>query len=290
MREPAAGRGSEARFGIANGARGREDDPVPPAPFARANETPTDAPLILALLSDIHGNLEALNACLKHARGAGAERFAFLGDFVGYGADAAGVLEIVMRHVAEGAVAVRGNHDDAVANPASYLEDSAKEAIDWARQTMTGEQKKFLADLPLIVREDSVCFVHASAVDPARWIYVSSPAAALDCANAAGRTYTFCGHLHEQRLYFEGREGIMSEFLPIPGSGIPVRAHRRWVAVVGSVGQPRDREPAAGYAIFDSARGELTFIRVPYDRLAAAQKILAAGLPMALARRVELGI
>jgi diadenosine tetraphosphatase ApaH/serine/threonine PP2A family protein phosphatase len=246
--------------------------------------------LILALLSDIHGNLEALNACLRHARGAGADRFAFLGDYVGYGADASGVMEIVMSHVAEGAVAVRGNHDAAVNNPATYMEDSAKEAIDWARETMSEEQKRFLAGLPLIVREDPICFVHASAVTPERWVYVNSPASALECANAAGCTYTFCGHLHGQRLYFESREGSMSEFQPVPGTAIPVRAHRRWVAVVGSVGQPRDRVPAAAYALFNTARGELTFLRVPYDQMAAAQKIRAAGLPLDLARRVELGI
>ena len=249
-----------------------------------------DATAMIALLSDIHGNLESLQACLKHAENAGAARYAFLGDFVGYGADPAGVVEVIMRYVEQGAVAVRGNHDDAVANAASYLEDSAKEAIDWARATMSDEQKEFLAGLPLIVRESQMCFVHASAVDPARWIYVNNPASALECADAAGCTYTFCGHLHEQRLYFEGREGTMSEFRPVAGSAIPARAHRRWVAVVGSTGQPRDRIPAAAYALFDRPRGELTFFRVPYDRMAAAGKIRAAGLPASLARRVELGI
>ena len=82
----------------------------------------------------------------------------------------------------------------------------------------------------------------------------------------------------------------MSEFRPVAGSAIPIRAHRRWVAVVGSVGQPRDRNPAAAYALFDRPRGELTFFRVPYNQMAAAQKIRAAGLPLDLARRVELGI
>src|SRR4029077_5447345 len=96
-------------------------------------------------LSDIHGNLEALQACLKHAQNAGVTRYAFLGDFVGYGADAAGVVELVMRHAAQGAVAIRGNHDDAIANTASYLEDSAQAAIDWAGESMADPQKEFLA-------------------------------------------------------------------------------------------------------------------------------------------------
>ena len=82
----------------------------------------------------------------------------------------------------------------------------------------------------------------------------------------------------------------MSEFRPVPGSPIPVKSHRRWVAVVGSCGQPRDRVPAAACALFDSERGELTFYRVPYDQITASRKIRAAGLPLALARRIELGI
>jgi len=245
---------------------------------------------MIALLSDIHGNLEALQACLKQVQAAGATRYAFLGDLVGYGADPDTVVQIVMDYVSQGAVAVRGNHDVAVEKEASYLEDAAKDAIDLARAKMTAEQRTFLADLPFILRRDSICYVHASAVEPEKWNYVRSPTAALACANASECTYTFCGHLHEQRLFYESRDGAMSEFQPTPGSPIPVKAHRRWVAVVGSVGQPRDRVPAAACAVFDPDKGELTFFRVPYDQVTASRKIRAAGLPMALARRVELGI
>lgn len=102
--------------------------------------------MILALLSDIHGNLEALNACLKHARQAGAERLVFLGDLVGYGADPAAVVDLVRREAA-GAVVLRGNHDDAVANPASYMNDSAKDAMDWAQQRHE-RLGQFLAFIP----------------------------------------------------------------------------------------------------------------------------------------------
>ncbi len=246
--------------------------------------------MLLALLSDIHGNLEALNACLEHARTAGAERFALLGDHVGYGADSRGVMEIVMRLAEEGAIVLKGNHDDAVEGPALYMNDPASAAIEWARSSLNAEQKRFLAALPLLVREGAMCFVHASAFAPERWHYVDSPSAARSCADAGGGTYTFCGHVHHQVLYFATREGGMSAFQPVPGSPIPVRGNRRWVAVVGSVGQPRDRTPAAGYALFDAPRALLTFHRVPYDNLAAAGKIRAAGLPLSLARRVELGV
>jgi diadenosine tetraphosphatase ApaH/serine/threonine PP2A family protein phosphatase len=246
--------------------------------------------LLTALLSDIHGNLEALQACLVHARERGAERFGFLGDLVGYGADANGVVEIVAEYAAGGAVVLKGNHDEAIEEGGGYFNDAARAALQWARETLTGEQKAFLASLPLVVRDETVCFVHASAAAPERWDYIDSPAAAKRCADAADARYTFCGHVHDQVLYFENVHGRMNEFRPFPGTAIPVPDHRRWVAIVGSVGQPRDRNPAAAYALFDRADQKLTFFRVPYDAMAAADKIRRCGLPSSLAYRVELGI
>ena len=247
-------------------------------------------PLLTALLSDIHGNLEALNACLGHARERGAERFGFLGDLVGYGADARGVVDVVARYAAAGAVVLKGNHDEAIAKRGGYFNDAARAALQWARETLTQEQKDFLASLPLVVRDEKVCFVHASAAAPERWDYIDSPAAAKRCADAADACYTFCGHVHDQLLYFDNARGRMTEFRPFPGTAIPVRSHRRWVVIVGSVGQPRDRNPAAAYTLFDLAGQTLTFFRVPYDAMAAADKIRHCGLPSSLAYRVELGI
>ncbi len=244
----------------------------------------------IALLSDIHGNLEALNACLNHARDRGAERYAFLGDLVGYGADARGVVDVVARYAAEGAVVLKGNHDEAVEEGGGYFNDASRAAIEWARETLTEEQRGFLAKLPLIVHQGEICYVHASAASPERWDYVDSPSAARRCADAAQVAYTFCGHVHDQVLYFEAARGRMMEFRPVAGTPIPVRSHRRWVTIVGSVGQPRDRNPAAAYALFDPARRQVTFCRVAYDAGAAAEKIRKAGLPGSLAARVELGI
>ncbi len=245
---------------------------------------------MIALLSDIHANLEAFQACLKHARAAGATRLALLGDFVGYGADPAAVVERVMQLRSEGAIVLKGNHDDAISTPGQFMNDIAAEAIEWTRSRLDPAQSAFLARLPLIVKEGAICFVHASAASPERWRYVDSPSAARACAEASGCAYTFCGHVHHQMLYFAPRLGTMSPFHPAAGTPIPVRDNRAWVAVVGSVGQPRDRRPAAGYAMFDSARGLLTFHRVAYDHLAAAAKIRASGLPTVLAHRVERGI
>jgi len=246
--------------------------------------------LIIALLSDVHGNLEALSACLKHASEAGADRYAFLGDLVGYGADPQAVVDTVARYAAQGAVVVKGNHDEAIERTPRYMNDSVRAVADWTREVLSDEGKVFLASLPLCVREPDFCFVHASAASPERWDYIDSAAAARRCIDAAHTAYTFCGHVHDQELYFEGAGGKTATFRPVPGTPVPIGCHRRWLAMVGSVGQPRDNNPAAAYAQFDSDRERITFRRVPYDHIAAARKIRAAGLPLSIAFRVERGV
>ena len=246
--------------------------------------------MLIAILSDIHANVQALEACLQHARARGADRYAFLGDFVGYGADPGRVVEIVAGYAANGARVLKGNHDEAIEKSSGYFNDAAQAALELARATLDASQKAFLAALPLIARDADVCYVHASAASPERWEYVDSASAAKRCADAAKTAYTFCGHVHEQVLYFENASGRMSEFRPAVGTPIRVRDHRRWVAIVGSVGQARDGNPAAAYTLFDLERQEITFCRVVYDAMAAADRIRQCGLPTSLAYRVELGI
>ena len=244
----------------------------------------------IALLSDIHGNLQALHACLDDARASGASRYVFLGDFVGYGADPHGVVDVIAKYVAQGAIALRGNHDEAVFAPTSYMNDMAQSAIDYAKRVLKPPQTLFLRNLPMIVREGTCCFVHASAASPEKYPYIDSPTAALRCAVASESAHTFCGHVHEQRLYFAAQATRMTLFQPTAGVPVPVPAHRRWVALIGSVGQPRDRNPQAAYTMFDSERPAITFCRVPYDHYAAAARIREVGLPEAIAFRVESGI
>jgi diadenosine tetraphosphatase ApaH/serine/threonine PP2A family protein phosphatase len=246
--------------------------------------------LIIALLSDIHGNLEALNACLKHASEHGVERHAFLGDLVGYGADPQAVVDIVASYAATGAVVVKGNHDEAVEKTPSYMNDSVRAVIDWTRAALTADAKAVLSSLPLIVRQEEMCFVHASAAAPGRWDYIDSPAAAQRSIDAAQATYTFSGHVHEQELYARIRPARTISFRPVHGSPVPIGRHRQWLAIVGSVGQPRDGNPAAAYAQFDTESEKIVFHRVPYDHHVAARKIERAGLPPSIAYRVEKGI
>ena len=246
--------------------------------------------MIIALLADIHGNLEALDACLKDAETRGAGRFVFLGDLVGYGADPGAVVDRVMELARRGAVAIKGNHDDAAEKTPHGLNDAAQASVAWTRNALSSEQKAFLASLPMTARDGGMFFVHSSAVAPERWEYIENATAARLSIEAAKATYVFSGHVHDQTLYFLTPLGKIAPFRPISGSAVPLPSHRRWLAIAGSVGQPRDGNPAAAYAMFDSAKEEITFFRLPYDHALAAKKIRQAGLDPLLAERIERGI
>jgi diadenosine tetraphosphatase ApaH/serine/threonine PP2A family protein phosphatase len=244
----------------------------------------------IALLADVHANLEALTACLAHAREQGAEAHAFLGDLVGYGADPGPVVDLVAEHAARGAVVVRGNHDEAVFEMKGDLSVSAAKAVLWTRGRLAGPQLAFLRSLPLTVRRDDVLFVHASADAPSDWIYVTDPVRAdRSIRAAAGASYVFSGHVHEPALYFTGPNQRPRGFRPVPGVSIPLTPRYRWLAIAGSAGQPRDGNTEACYALFDAERAALTFHRVAYDWTTAAAKVRAAGLPESLAHRLERG-
>ena len=245
----------------------------------------------LALFADIHSNLEALTACLEHAARLGAQRHAFLGDLVGYGADPVAVLDLIAEHAARGAFVVLGNHDAAaLGRSVKGLNSAALAAIDWTQERLGERQRAFLAALPLSVRHEGVLFVHASAAAPERWSYITGARQAAQSMRAANAQLIFCGHVHEQRLYYMGADARPMPFRPVAGTPIPTAKHRQWLAIVGSAGQPRDRNNAACWALADLERARLTFFRVAYDHARAAEKIRAAGLPERLARRLERGI
>ena len=244
----------------------------------------------IALLADVHSNLEALSACLEHAQAAGAERFVFLGDLVGYGADPVAVLDVVMQHAEQGAAVVLGNHDEAaIGRGQGGMNKMATRAIEWTRGQIRSDQRAFLESLPLSVRDGDCFFVHASAEAPEHWTYVSDALHAGHSMDHARSPYVFGGHVHEQCLYFQGADARPQPFRPTPGDPIPVPRHRRWLAIVGSCGQPRDGSTAACYAMLDTGRAELVFQRLPYDYGPTVRKIRASGLPERLAARIEHG-
>lgn len=247
----------------------------------------------LALLSDIHANLQALEACLAHAREQGAERHAFLGDLVGYGADPGPVVQRVMQLASEGALVLKGNHDDMAAHPPAGNSTLGESTAWWTHEQLDPAQRTFLAELPMTLQDDRLLLVHATADEPALWRYVYDAQMASLSLEAAGRCegvrYVFGGHVHRQSLYYRGADDNLIPFVPTPGVAVPVSPRRHWLATIGSVGQPRDGSPRAMYALFDTEQTQLTFHRVAYDHHAAAQAIREAGLPGFFADRLELG-
>lgn len=244
----------------------------------------------IGLLADLHANREAAEACMQELVRAGCARFAFLGDLVGYGAEPGWIVDFVRGQVEAGAIAVQGNHDAAIGVPASErMHEDARAAIDWTRAQLDETQRAFLLGLPLQVPEEDRLYVHANAFEPAQWSYVHNTLNAQRSLAATSQRLTFVGHVHEQALYYTGTGGQALHFQPAPGRPIPLLPSRRWLAVVGSSGQPRDGNPAAACAWLDTAARQLTFLRVPYDHERAAAKIRAAGLPPALAERLLTG-
>ncbi len=244
----------------------------------------------IAVLTDLHANREAVEAVLLHAERQGADRFALLGDFVGYGADPAWVVDTVRALVREGAVAVMGNHDIAVVTgPSPSMRPEPAFVVGWTREQLDARQLDFLASLPLQIEQGDVLYVHANAWAPDEWDYVLGRGEAVRSMGATRQRVTFIGHVHEPHLYHLSATGKAGEFIPVPGVPVPLTPSRQWLVVPGSAGQPRDGDPAACYAIHDDADGSVTWWRVPYDVESAQAKIIAARLPQRLAHRLAHG-
>jgi diadenosine tetraphosphatase ApaH/serine/threonine PP2A family protein phosphatase len=245
--------------------------------------------VLVAIFADIHANRQAFGACLAQARNQGAERFVLLGDYVGYGADPEWTVTTVMELVAQGAVAVLGNHDSAIGNPREQLNVEAKMVIEWTRGVLGSPQRQFLANLPLTQTDGDRLYVHADASNPRSWIYVASATEAATSISATTAHVTLCGHIHQPAIYTMSATAKMTAFTPVTGTPIQLLQGRRWLAVLGSVGQPRDGNPAAAYVMLDTQRREITYCRAPYDIEEAAAAIRKQGLPTWLADRLFLG-
>ena len=231
----------------------------------------------IAVLSDIHSNLEALEATLSalDERG-GADAVYCLGDVVGYGADAAACVKRV-RERCDGVV--MGNHEAAVAREdgLEVLPSDGQAAARHNREQLSGEQLDWLADLPLTLEARGLRLVHASPDRPAAWTRLDGFRAAREQFDAFDEAVCFVGHTH--------RPAVMADSLGV----LSVRPGNRYLINPGSVGQPRDENPRASFGLFDTDAFTYENVRVPYDIELAAEKVRAAGLPDRLARRLLRG-
>lgn len=243
----------------------------------------------IALFADIHANREAFTACLADARSAGAESFVFLGDLVGYGPDPVWVVEQVAELADKGALAVKGNHDAAIFDSRVRMNPIARAAINWTRGQLGDAHRKFLAELPLDLNDDDRLYVHANACEPQDWIYTLGPREAFNGFRSTAQRVTFCGHTHRPALYTESSSALPRPHTPAPCQPMPLLVQRRWIAVLGAVGQPRDYDPNACYGLYDVDTRRLSYERVPYDVDVTARKIVAHNLPRALAVRLTTG-
>ena len=165
----------------------------------------------------------------------------------------------------------------------------ARDALDWTRDQLTPAQRAFLESMPLEAELGEALFVHADAHRPGSWHYVTSVSDADRSLRATDKRLTFCGHVHRPQLYHKAPYKFPVCFIPASGVAIPLAKSQRWLAVVGAVGQPRDEIPSAAYALYDSEKATLAFMRAPYDIERAARKIKEAGLPAILSARLFIG-
>ena len=239
------------------------------------------------IISDIHGNIDALESVLPEIEAEKPDRIICLGDIVGYGAAPSECLNKV-RSIAD--VIISGNHDAGVVgkNSLDNFNPVAKEAIIWTKKQLSEVDLSFLKDLPLIHSENNLLFVHAVPSKPYSWSYIFTLGDAIEEFSFFLFLFCFVGHSHQPGIFYEngdGRHGMNVN------SQCEIKSDFRYIINVGSVGQPRDGDPRACFGILDieGDEGMFEFKRVPYNIEQAQKRILDAGLPEFLAIRLALG-
>ena len=237
-----------------------------------------------ALLSDVHANLEALEAVLKAADERGAGRVLCLGDVVGYGASPNECLKIIRKRCQ---LVLLGNHDSAASGgpEAARFNPNAKAAALWTARTLTPDNRDYLRSLSLSKKIDPYFYVHASPAAPRDWEYIFDRFDAEPQFQFFSEHACFIGHTHQPAIFERSSSGCVF----LPPTRLQFHPTHRYIVNVGSVGQPRDRDPRACFVLLHEPAGEIEFVRVPYDIEAAQEKIQAARLPLVLASRLATG-
>jgi predicted phosphodiesterase len=237
-----------------------------------------------AVLSDIHGNLEALEAVIRSCREEGVRGYFCAGDIVGYGADPSACIE---RLKDLKAVCIAGNHDWAVLDKINLrrFNAMATAAITWTKTVLGPSELGWLDALELEARHDSFTVVHGSLNEPSQFHYISDLADCADTFYLMKTPVCFVGHTHVPGVF--GQKGGLSGYMD--EEHVEFDEKIKYIVNVGSVGQPRDGDPRAAFGIYDPDLKRVQVKRVSYDIQRAQVKIIRAGLPSELAQRLSFG-
>ncbi len=237
----------------------------------------------LAILSDIHANLEALEAVLADARSQECTQFVCLGDVVGYNASPSQCVKIIQELECP---VVKGNHDEqaSILTSTEGFNELAEEAIGWTRDHLSADEKTWLADLRLTRQVDNFTIVHATLDSPGQWGYVFNDLDAVASFTYQQTSLCFFGHTHWPTAFV--RDDSVRR---LAVGQIALTAGKKYFINPGSVGQPRDRDWRAAYSILHPDRQVVEQRRVKYDLETAQRKIREAGLPERLAERLAVG-
>jgi diadenosine tetraphosphatase ApaH/serine/threonine PP2A family protein phosphatase len=236
-----------------------------------------------AIISDVHSNLEALEAVLSSLEDERIDAYLSTGDIVGYGADPSACIDRI-RGLSP--VIVAGNHDWAVAERLSldFFNSYAREAIEWTRDRLSPADVKWLRDLELVKKVGEITLVHSTLHAPESFDYLLTAYDAFLSLEVLETPVCFVGHSHVPVTFAQNGTVTFSFASEIDLSGV-----HRAIVNAGSVGQPRDGNPHASFGIYDTGSAKVEVRRVPYDIAGASKKIAAAGLPSILAERLWIG-
>lgn len=242
----------------------------------------------IAIFSDVHGNIEALDATLNRFRELGGiDKYVCLGDIVGYGADPDACCTRI-REVSE--VTLLGNHDAAVAGRMdySYYYDAAREALDWCVERLSPDNMAWLKGLPYKHRIGHVELSHGSPIQPEDYDYIfaTEQARALLPFRDDLADVTFIGHSHLTKVFALTEDDALDVVAP----KFRLKSGMKYIVTVGSVGQPRDYDPRACAGVYDTEKREFSYVRAEYDIDAQRQKIIDAGLAQNFGTRLLLGV
>jgi diadenosine tetraphosphatase ApaH/serine/threonine PP2A family protein phosphatase len=244
----------------------------------------------IGILGDIHGNMEALTAVVDAMRKEGVDEWVQVGDIVGYGPEPSACIDLV-RDL--GCTVCIGNHDAAVLGQLdiAYFNNFARAAIEWTRDNLRPADFDYLRSLPLVIKKDLYTVVHGTLHLPDQFGYVISPVEARESLQLQETFLCFVGHSHVPAIYLlrDGQERSLDRVYQSEAE-VVVDGYSRVLMNVGSVGQPRDEDPRAAYAIYDTETKTASIRRVEYDIAAVQAKIRRAGLPEMLANRLEIGV